>query len=336
MVEVSVIIPAYNAGHSLLPTLASVRNQSLRDIEIIVVDDASQDQTREIAQSTASADPRVRVICRSTNGGPSAARNAALEVARGTWIALLDADDLYLPERLSLLTEAVRSAECDLVADNVMLRCSETGRHLGLAIAPGIAGQHRLLTAADFARNDRPFPGGFCQLGYVKPLIRRAFLNRHAIRYDADIWLAEDFVLYMRCLLAGTRMMLLPDAYYLYTLSGNSISQSEANLGRNYEHLERGNARIVAEARRRGNRAAFVQLKRRGRNIAFLRAYQGCKHAAQRRCWSEAVAHLRRMPCAPYEFARLIGMYFRRRISGLQGIRHLSERSARIGKQPAC
>jgi len=315
MVEVSVIVPAYNAGQLLPRALRSVCDQRLRDIEIVVVDDASQDQTPEIAQSIASADPRVRVIRRATNGGPSAARNTGLDVARGTWIALLDADDLYLPQRLTVLTEAARSADCDLLADNIVLRCPESGRSLGLALPPALANSGRRLTAAEFVRCDRPFPGGFQQFGYLMPLIRRAFLDDYNIRYDTDIWLAEDFVLYTRCLLAGARMMLLPDAYYQYTLSGDSISRADANLARNHEHLEIGNARVLALARNQGDRAAIAQLKRRGRNIAFLRAYYGYKQAARCRRWPEALAQLIRMPAAPVELTRLLKLYAGRRVS---------------------
>jgi glycosyltransferase involved in cell wall biosynthesis len=332
MVEVSVIVPAYNAGHSLLRALRSVGDQWLRDIEILVVDDASQDQTHEIAQSISSTDPRVRVIRRSTNGGPSAARNAGLDVARGTWIALLDADDLYLPQRLTILTDAARSAGCDLVADNIMLRCPESGRSLGLAVPPALANSRRCLTPAEFVRRDRPFPGGFQQFGYLMPLIRRAFLDEHNLRYDTDIWLAEDFVLYVRCLLAGARMMLLPDAYYHYTLSGDSISRADANLARNYEHLEVGNARVLALARQQGDRATIAQLKRRGRNIAFLRAYYGYKHAARRRQWAEALAHLVRMPAAPVELTGLLKLYAGRRVSWANGRQQLSGRSDQIRK----
>jgi GT2 family glycosyltransferase len=331
MVEVSVIVPAYNAGHSLLRALRSVCDQWLRDIEILVVDDASQDQTYEIARSISHADPRVRVIRRATNGGPSAARNTALDVARGTWIALLDADDLYLPQRLTVLTDAARSADCDLMADNIMLRCPESGRSLGLAIPPSLANSRRCLTAAEFVRSDRPFPGGFQKFGYLMPLIRRAFLDEHKIRYDTDIWLAEDFVLYVRCLLAGATMMLLPDAYYHYTLSENSVSRTDANLARNHEHLAIGNARMLALARNQGDRATITQLTRRGRNIAFLRAHYGYKQAARRRQWPEAFAHLVSIPLAPIELTCLLGLSSARRIARLHGIWRLIKCSDRIG-----
>jgi glycosyltransferase involved in cell wall biosynthesis len=333
MVEVSVIVPAYNAARSLPRTLASVCNQTLRDIEIIVVDDASQDDTHKVALSIACADSRVRVIRRTTNGGPAPARNSGVEAAKGRWIALLDADDLYLPQRLAVLTDAARSAECEAVADNIMLRCPETGRCLGVAIPPHVVNSPRLLTASEFARNDRPFPGGFGQFGYLKPLIRRAFLEQHKIRYDADLWVAEDFVFYMRCMLAGSRMLLLPDAYYQYVLSRDSITRSDAHVARNYELLSLGNARILAQAQQRRNRATLAQIKRRRRNIAFLRSYRAYKGAAQRRRWGEAVAHLIRMPLAPVELTWLVRLYLERRLSRA-GVGLAPSRSLSPDRQP--
>jgi len=335
MVEVSVIVPAYNAGSSLAAALSSVRSQCLGDIEIIVIDDASQDQTHAIALSTAAADPRVRVIRRTTNGGPSAARNAGLDEAGGTWIALLDADDLYLPQRLSVLTDAARSSGCDLVADRILLRSPDGHHSLGAGIAPAPARSQGLLTAATFARNDRPFPGGFHQFGYLMPLMRRAFLDKKAIRYDPDIWLAEDFVLYMRCLLAGAKMIVLPDAYYQYNLLPDSTSREAANLPRNYEHLEIGNERILSLARASGDRAAYVQVRRRARNIAFLRAAHSYRHAVQSRLWREALACLVHMAFAPVECAHLLRLYLARRIDRVRRL-HLAEPSDQKGRQPVC
>jgi succinoglycan biosynthesis protein ExoO/succinoglycan biosynthesis protein ExoU len=275
------------------------------------------------------------VIRHTANGGPSAARNSGLEAARGRWVALLDADDLYVPQRLAVLTEAGRSGECDLVADNITLRCPQAGRCLRLEIPSALTDPGRLVTAAEFARHDRPFPGGFRQLGYLMPLMRRAFLERHKLRYDADIWLAEDYVLYMKCLLAGARMMLLSESYYLYTLKPDSVSRAGANSRRNYEHLKLGNARVLARARRRGDRATSSQVKRRERNIAFLGAYEGCRQAAKRRRWTDVLAHLVRMPLAPVELAYLVKKlpgFLAKKVFGVSRAQCLTSRSDQIGE----
>nr|WP_265593962.1 glycosyltransferase family 2 protein [Haloferula sp. BvORR071] len=98
--RVSVIVPAYNAEKWLPATLDSVCSQSLREIEILVVDDGSTDSTHEIAAAFAARDPRV-ILIRQDNAGVGAARNRAIAAARGDYIAPLDADDLWYPEKLA-------------------------------------------------------------------------------------------------------------------------------------------------------------------------------------------------------------------------------------------
>lgn len=99
-VAVSVVVPAYNAERWLSLTLASACRQTLRAIEILVVDDGSTDRTAEIAREFSARDPRVRLISRK-NGGVGAARNSAIREARGKYLAPLDADDLWSPDKLA-------------------------------------------------------------------------------------------------------------------------------------------------------------------------------------------------------------------------------------------
>jgi glycosyltransferase involved in cell wall biosynthesis len=99
---VSVIVPAYDCEAYLGDALASLMNQTIRNIEIIVVDDGSTDASADVADEYASRDSRIRVIRRSSaSGHPACARNDGLRVARGTYIALLDADDVAEPWRLA-------------------------------------------------------------------------------------------------------------------------------------------------------------------------------------------------------------------------------------------
>lgn len=97
---VSVVIPAYNAECTLGATLDSVCAQSHRALEIIVVDDGSTDATAEIAQVRATRDPRVRVL-RTPNRGVAAARNAGIRASAGAFVAPVDADDLWHPDKIA-------------------------------------------------------------------------------------------------------------------------------------------------------------------------------------------------------------------------------------------
>ncbi|MBR9823323.1 glycosyltransferase family 2 protein [Salipiger thiooxidans] len=99
--QVSVILPAYNAEAFLSRAMESVRNQSFPDWELLVVDDGSRDGTAALAEAAAASDPRIRAVISPRNAGAAAARNRGLAEARGRYIAYLDADDEWLPEKLS-------------------------------------------------------------------------------------------------------------------------------------------------------------------------------------------------------------------------------------------
>ena len=95
----TVVIPAYNAQSFVQRTLTSALNQSYTSFEIILVDDGSTDQTRQIADAAARSDERLRIIS-VPNGGVANARNLGIEEARGEFVAFLDADDLWHPTKL--------------------------------------------------------------------------------------------------------------------------------------------------------------------------------------------------------------------------------------------
>lgn len=102
---VSIITPVYNAARWLPETLASVRAQTLTDWEQILVDDGSTDNSAAIVEAAAREDARFRPLRTPRNLGPSVARNLAIDAARGRFIAFLDADDLWLPEKLACSVE---------------------------------------------------------------------------------------------------------------------------------------------------------------------------------------------------------------------------------------
>ena len=95
---VSVILPLYNRAESIVGAINSVLEQSYRNLELIVVDDASTDQSIELVE--AISDPRIRLLRHETNQGAAAARNTGIEAAKGGYVAFQDSDDEWLPEKL--------------------------------------------------------------------------------------------------------------------------------------------------------------------------------------------------------------------------------------------
>ncbi len=100
-IKISVVIPAYNAAHFLPRSLGSVFSQTLAPAEVIVVDDGSTDDSAEVARSLGA------MVVSKSNGGLSSARNAGIRAASGEWIALLDADDRWAPDKLRAQSERI-------------------------------------------------------------------------------------------------------------------------------------------------------------------------------------------------------------------------------------
>ena len=95
---VSIVMPNYNGGKYLKETIDSVLSQTFDNWELLFVDDCSTDNSLEIVRSY--ADERIRIFQNETNRGAAVSRNRAIEAANGRWIAFLDSDDLWLPEKL--------------------------------------------------------------------------------------------------------------------------------------------------------------------------------------------------------------------------------------------
>jgi teichuronic acid biosynthesis glycosyltransferase TuaG len=97
---VSVITPTFNCSNFIQKTIESVQNQTYKHWEMIIVDDCSQDDTGNIIKTISDNDERIHFIQLNTNGGPAKARNIAMQNAKGRFIAFLDGDDLWLPQKL--------------------------------------------------------------------------------------------------------------------------------------------------------------------------------------------------------------------------------------------
>ena len=117
---VSVVIPAFNHAQYVAAAIVSVLGQGFADFELVVVDDASSDGTADVV--AAIADPRLRLVRHATNRGAHATLNEAVAASRGEFVAVLNSDDLFEPDRLATMMEAARTA-----ADGMFLGFSDVG-----------------------------------------------------------------------------------------------------------------------------------------------------------------------------------------------------------------
>lgn len=113
---VSVIMPTYNCGKYIAQSIESVLAQTVTDWELLIVDDCSTDNTAEIVAAYAQTHPNIRYSCLAQNGGPAAARTEALRNACGKYVAFLDSDDLWLPEKLAKQIAFMRETGADFSA----------------------------------------------------------------------------------------------------------------------------------------------------------------------------------------------------------------------------
>ena len=186
---ISVVMPAYNAAAYLPATVRSVLRQTFRDIELLVVDDGSTDDTAAAALDAAEGDARLRVISPGVNQGRSAARNLGIDAARGDWVCPTDADDLWARGRLAALVRAAhRFPLATAVTDDVMgFRIDASGEiRLGHRYASRaswwVGGAHVLERRGWYVDRD-------C---HMRPIIRRDFLTATGLRYPVEMSSGED------------------------------------------------------------------------------------------------------------------------------------------------
>jgi succinoglycan biosynthesis protein ExoO len=252
MSSVTVVIAAWNAEAFLADAINSALSQDGVELEVLVIDDASSDQTSAVAE--AISDPRIRVHRLDRNQGPSAARKAGFDLARHDWIAVLDADDRFLPGRLQGLCKQAESEGADIVADNVWITVKDDDTAPRLFVPEALDGGGETLTLAPFVLSNRLFRGrgGF---GYLKPLFRRQFLQDHALGYDSDLRIGEDYHLVAEALAAGAIYRRYRMAGYCYLTRDGSLShrmsaaQALAMAQADGRLLDRWRSRLTPEER---------------------------------------------------------------------------------------
>jgi succinoglycan biosynthesis protein ExoO len=268
---VSVIVAAWKAAGCIERSIGSALASTGVRLEVIVIDDASPDGTSEKVRQLAAADARIVAERLPENSGPSVARNRAIELARGRYVAVLDADDAMLPGRLASLVAIADKNGADIVADN-MTGVDEAGRTLGDKpfLRSAEFGRARDIDLATWISFNQPIGGGDC-LGYLKPLIRRAKLVELGIAYDPSLRNSEDYYVIANLLAAGARMTYSPDAGYLYTRSTGSTShrlqpsQTRAWLDAEKRFQDKHAPRLSA-----GETAALARRERMLRNVNQL------------------------------------------------------------------
>lgn len=216
--RVSVVIPTYNYGHFVAEALESVLAQTFRPHEIVVVDDGSTDNTREVLAPYMG---RVKYIHKK-NGGLSAARNTGILAATGDWIALLDSDDTWLPQKLEKQVEfAVRHPEIGFIGT---LETTPKSR-------PAV-----INTDATFI-NTRDFLGGPA-FGVSSILVRRSMLLKAGL-FDTTLRSVEDRDMYLKLSTLGPAAR-VNAGLWTYRRHANQMHSNAARMQQAYAQVLHG------------------------------------------------------------------------------------------------
>lgn len=224
--RVSVVVPVHNGRATVASALASLQAQTLAEIEILVVDDHSTDDTPSLLQQLKQSDPRIQFIRLPHNQGVQAARAAGLLQARAPWIAFLDADDHALPIMLARLLNVAESTRADIVICG-SLRVTPAGRSLGPKVrfprqASIESGLFERFCHLEFGT------GALWNKLYRADLIRRWGCRTHRWTQNGT----EDTLVNIGCFWEARRVITLPDVLHHYVLQPDSLTSSlEAERG---------------------------------------------------------------------------------------------------------
>ena len=228
--KVAIVIPLYNDEANIARALESAVAQVKPDgvtIEIFVVDDCSRDSGPAIAEDYARRFGNVKFIRMDRNRGPAAARNQALRETDAGWFTPFDSDDIMLPERIANLLAKARQGGYDLVADNLLVSSTAAPETVIRHLWPGKPPGDVALTTRFFVERSHEVEAERTELGFLKPLIRRAAVNRGAEAYEDDLRFGEDFELYARLLADGGRGVLTNPEGYLFVVREGSASHRQ-------------------------------------------------------------------------------------------------------------
>jgi glycosyltransferase involved in cell wall biosynthesis len=209
--KVSVIMAAYNAEKYIAKAIESILLQTFRDLELIIVNDASTDGTLGIAKRYGEKDVRIRLIDLVQNVGTNHAKNKALSIARGKYIAILDNDDIALPDRIEKQFNYLELHKDIFLIGSAAKIIDETGMTVGAS--------HPITRIKKLKQT----------LVYKNAIYHPTVMYRNdGLRYRNVPYGAEDYDLYLRILSRGDSLANLPDVLCLYRVVSTSLSRMNA------------------------------------------------------------------------------------------------------------
>ncbi len=266
MPRCTIVIPVYNSASTVERSILSALGQTETNVEIIIVDDGSKDASLMLIENCALLDKRITVLRNGENLGKAASMNKACRIASGDWIAVLDADDAYFPNRIASLIAVAEAEMADIAADNQLVYDPFERKHLGLLYE--IDSKHFDLDLRRFLRSVTRR----IDFGTLKPIVRRPFLERTGVAYNESARFSQDFYFLLELLLSGGRAIVTSDAQYEYTLPFSATRRQWTLTGagpwrHDFALALRINESYLADARVKRDHYAFEMLSRKSEII---------------------------------------------------------------------
>lgn len=218
MTLVSVIVPIYNETERLAICIESLLAQRYKELEIILVDDGSDDDSLIISRQYAKEHPGIRLI-EIANSGVSHARNVGIAAASGKFLTFVDSDDVVSSEYVGNLVQAIQNPEVDLAAGLLTFSNLETSTSND-SVVPNIIGRDE--AALQFADSY----GWYC----CGKIYRRSLITAYSIRFNENVAVCEDLLFNYEVLQHCKHVALLKTADYLYWQGENSATNSLDNV----------------------------------------------------------------------------------------------------------
>ncbi len=332
-IRATIIIPTYNAGDTLPRALRSALDQTMRNIEVIVVDDASTDSSRDLINALLREDPRLRAMRNKLNCGKPIGMNRAIALARGQWLAVLDADDWYHADRIAALVALAESRNADMAADNQIFFDATADKIVGTAWPEGKTDWE--LTFDDFLVGSNAYRT--FNLGMLKPLLRMDFIRRTGLAYEERARNGQDFFYLLQFFLSGGKAAVTDTPYYYYTQPFGAISRQWSHTAR-----QRYDFRIAYDINQRLTRRQAARLRKRNSRLMSLEYFYQAKECLTKGDLAGAFARVARQPAMVGYVLRRLGSYLLRhaftepsRRPATKIIERVAARSRRLSRHTA-
>ncbi|WP_245879742.1 glycosyltransferase family 2 protein [Trichococcus patagoniensis] len=266
---VSIIVPVYNAAPYLNQCVDSLTNQTLKEIEIILINDGSTDDSLAVCVALAATDDRIRLIDKP-NGGVSEARNDGLRSATGEYVGFVDPDDWVDTDMYERMLATLRTAQADICMCNYVKETKEATvpvlmKQKGTIEKEAILGDivANVIAKPSFRSGETDIMGSVCRL-----LINRELLEKENIWFDKEVAFMEDLLVCVETFLKCDRIAIDAGAYYHYRVHESStvmaykphFHQRQKQAFAKLQELLVREGKVAALAPRMANRFIIIAL----------------------------------------------------------------------------